>query len=273
IFSTLTARHTQRFIWAPLVAWPMHQRLRCQARRQGALVEYAERNLARQHGTVHIEVLLHRTIRAGKLQLLGEAAERKRRRQCIDGRRIDGIHAKVGNRRRNAQSAARARLLQKALGVGWNVDVEQRLPVLGNERVKIGERLHARGNAVRDAQRKKVTHAPATRPYPSATNCRPKRRRHDAPPREAGWKEGPEIRLKPSGADMVRRWSAGRRSVRMVRPRKPAIAGRARLGAGLANLLMRRVRLPDRKGSPKGAVAQRPGASRRSIAPPPTLPR
>src|SRR6185503_5757340 len=48
-----------------------------------------------------------------------------------------------------------------------------------------------------------------------------------------------EIGLKPSGADMVRRWSAGRRSVRMVRRRKPAIAGRARLGAGLANLLMR----------------------------------
>ena len=32
-------------------------------------------------------------------------------------------------------------------------------------------------------------------------------------------------------------WSAGRRSVRMVRPRKPVTAGRARLGAGLASLL------------------------------------
>src|ERR1043166_4276382 len=62
------------------------------------------------------------------------------------------------------------------------------------------------------------------------------------------------------------RWSAGRRSVR---------------AAGLANLPSqdarasgwasqthprRRAGCPDRKGHPKGAVAQRPGASRRSIS-------
>ena len=34
----------------------------------------------------------------------------------------------------------------------------------------------------------------------------------------------------------------------MVRPRKPATAGRARLGAGLANLLMRRVHAPIARG-------------------------
>ena len=41
------------------------------------------------------------------------------------------------------------------------------------------------------------------------------------------------------------RRSAGRRSVRMVRPRKPATAGRARLGMGLASPSARRVRCPE----------------------------
>ena len=47
-------------------------------------------------------------------------------------------------------------------------------------------------------------------------------------------------------------------------PRKPAIAGRARLGAGLANPLSLARTVPRSQGAPQG-VSQTPGASRRSI--------
>jgi hypothetical protein len=49
-------------------------------------------------------------------------------------------------------------------------------------------------------------------------------------------------------------------------PRKLVTAGRARLGMGLANPSARRVRVRRRNGRAKGAVVQRPGASRRSMS-------
>ena len=61
------------------------------------------------------------------------------------------------------------------------------------------------------------------------------------------------------------RWSAGRRSVRVVRPRKPATAGRARLKGRSRKPAHDGAYTPRSQGACKGAVAQRPGASRRSI--------
>jgi len=49
------------------------------------------------------------------------------------------------------------------------------------------------------------------------------------------------------------------------RPRKPAAWGARAPGQVSQTCLVSARGLPDRKGGPKGAVAQRPGASRRSI--------
>src|SRR5204862_4212509 len=77
---------------------PTGERVRTPALRERALVEHAEWALARQDGAVHIEMLLHRAIRAGKLQLLGEAAERKRVAKRIDGCGIRGVDAEIRRR-------------------------------------------------------------------------------------------------------------------------------------------------------------------------------
>jgi len=67
-------------------------------------------------------------------------------------------------------------------------------------------------------------------------------------------------------ADNARRkWSAGRRSARAAGLANLPHAARAPRG-GIRNPVPYPARgRPDRKGGPKGAVAQRPGASRRSI--------
>ncbi len=96
---------------------------------------------------------------------------------------------------------------------------------------------------------------------------------------EQAGEAGPENRPAQPGQNAERsafcRWSAGRRSVSVAGFARPQITARARLGMGLASPSgwasqthsgkARSAAGVTHRLPPKGAVAQRPGASRRSI--------
>src|ERR1700761_9502508 len=91
-----------------------------------SLVDRLERAWARTLGRVDVAALADVAMPAGELESLGEAADRKRRRQRVDALGIGGVDVEVAGRwRRDGEAAEVAGIGDVALHVGGNVDVEE----------------------------------------------------------------------------------------------------------------------------------------------------